>query len=477
MDVAHDGDALAHVEQCETCRVTLNEMSRLNDQLVAVHSELDRSHAASRGLLLAKLSTVDVPARRVNAWTWLARQLDRLTIKQRVAAGGVGLTTIIGMTLLLLVMSSAERLSAMERMVKQLREVTSFSFELEETSDRITGENRRRIQRNDTNFWRAPASWRGTTRIVKVPLPPAPGDAGELLVDVEEIYTEGQRGILIDHKKKTFFRTPEMRPDSFPDFSPVKWVQRMSKGTVKVIDDLGTKQLHGKTAHGYVVSLGHPEADSGQNAIHVWLDTETDLPIEFRYEETGTSETVDVWTNVMRVFNCRWNIDLDDELFKPTEPVGYDDTTWPRDEKMLEEIIYALRLYAELSGGHYPHLSDFRGEEIQREMFKLAESNETSQREPDGDQLVQRIRQAKAGLDWITRTLRNKHHTGYYGMEVGPNDNDKVLMWWPVDIEDDYRVVYGDLRTETLPLAEWAKLVPTDVAESHTPIEYSKPNE
>lgn len=393
---------------------------------------------------------------------------------QRVAAGGVGLTTVVGLILLSVIWNSAARLSAMERMVKRLREVTSFSFELEETSDRVTGENRRRIQRNDTNYWRAPASFRGTTKMVKLPLPPAPDDAGEVLFDIEEIYTPGQRGILINHTTKTFFRTRELQPDSFPDYSPVNWVQRMSNGTVKVIDDLGTKQLNGKTAHGYVVSLGHPVPGSGQNAVHLWVDAETDLPIEFRFEDSGSSETVDAWTNVMRVFNCRWNIELEPELFQPTEPVGYDDISWPTDEKAIEEIVYALQLYAELSGGHYPRVTEFHGEEIHDEMLKLATSGATPRSESDRDRLLQQIRQAKTGLDWLTRFLRNKHHTGYYGTEVGPTDKDKALLWWPVDIEDSYWVVYGDLRTEILPLSEWAKLVPPEMAQSHTPVEYSK---
>jgi hypothetical protein len=360
-------------------------------------------------------------------------------------------------------------------MVKQLRQVTSFSFELEETSDRISGENRRRIQRNDTNFWRAPASFRGKTRMVKLPLPPAPGDAGELLTDIEEIYPPGERGILLNHTSRTFIRTRVLEPDSFPDYSPVNWVQRMSKGNVTVTTDLGTKQLHGKTAHGYIVSLGHPEPDSGTNDVELWVDMETDLPIEFRFEDKGTTETIDAWTNVMRVFNCRWNIELDDATFAMIEPVGYDDISWPTDEKELEEVINALRLYAELSGGHYPRVTEFHGEEIYAEMLTMAASNATPHSEADGEMLLQQIQQAKVGLDCMTRFLRNKYHTGYYGMEVGPNEKEKVLLWWPVDIEDLYRVIYGDLRTELLPLAEWSKLVPADMAESHTPVEYSKP--
>ncbi len=473
-----DARVSVHFEQCEACRAKVATMHRLIENLTAAHAELDRNHAGSRAQLLERIANLEVAPRRPGAWTWLKTSMARLTPRQRVAAGGLGFSTAIALLLLvLLITNSATPLSAMERMVKQLREVTSFSFELEETSDRVTGENRRRIQRNDTTYWRAPASLRASTRMVKLPLPP-PGDAnGDLLHDIEEIYTNGQQGILIDHTKKTFFRTPELQPDNFPDYSPVNWVQRMSKGTVKVIGDLGTKQLHGKTAHGYVVSLGHPEPDSGQNAVHVWLDTETDLPIEFRYEDSGSTETIDAWTNVMRVFNCRWNIDLDAELFKPIEPLGYDDISWPTDEKSVEEIVHALRLYAELNGGRYPRVTEFHGEEIRGEMLRLAGFTGPPQAEWNDDKLFQRIQQSTAGLDWLTRFLRNKHHTGYYGTEVGPNDKHKALLWWPVDIEDSYRVIYGDLRTEILPLAEWAKLVPPEMAESHTPVEYSKPNE
>lgn len=476
LGVADDADASAHVDHCDACRLKLAEIERLMHHLTAAHAEFDRNHVTSRARILACLQNVEMSAPRKQAWRNVRARLASLTVHQRIAAAGIGLSTIAGMLLVIaIILNLATPLSAMERMVKQLREVTSFSFELEETSDRISGDNRRRIQRNDITYWRAPASLRASTKMVKLPLPPAPDDVGELLVDVEEIHPPGERGILIDHKKKTFIRTRVLEPDSFPDYSPVNWVQRMSQGNVTVTADLGTKLLHGKTAHGYIVSLGHPEPNSGQNAAHLWVDTETDLPIEFHYEDKGTTETIDAWTNVMRVYNCRWNIELDDALFEMIEPVEYDDISWPTETNEIVQIVEALRLYAQLSGGHYPRVTEFRGDEIQDEMRKLAASVEPPPSESDRQKLLQDIENASAGLGSMTRTLRNKHHTGYYGTDVGSTDNDKVLMWWPVDIEDSYHVIYGDLRTEVLPLAEWSKLVPSDVAETHTPVEYSRP--
>jgi hypothetical protein len=206
----------------------------------------------------------------------------------------------------------------------------------------------------------------------------------------------------------------------------------------------------------------------------VWLDPETDLPIEFRYEDKVDTESSDSWTNVMRVYNCRWNIEPDDAVFAMMEPAGYDDTSWPSDTKAIEQVVESLRLYSKLSGGHYPRVTTFDADEVHNEMLGLAGSLPPPQSDSDRDALLQQVRQAKPGLDWTAQILKNEHHSGYYGTGVGPNDPQKLLMWWPDHI-GDYRVIYGDLRTETLPYAEWSKLVPPKVAETHAPVEYAKP--
>jgi hypothetical protein len=467
---AESGDA--HLATCGICRAKIAELRRMPEHFARADANRDRDHAASRAKLLTEIGRID-ESRPTIASSRFRHALGRFSRRQRITIGGLGLSAAAVLLIAIFVANTARPLSAMERMVKQLRKATSFSFELEETSDRISGDHRRRILRNDTNFWRAPAAWHGTTKMVKLPLPPPPGAAGELLVDVEEIYSPGERGILIDHKKKTFFRTRVMEPNDFPDYSPVNWVQRMSTGNVKVVSDLGTKQLHGKTAHGYVVSLGNPDPTSGQNAIEVWLDPETDLPIEFRYEDKGETETIDAWTNVMRVYNCRWNIELDDAVFAMNEPAGYDDTSWSTDTKVIEQVVESLRLHAKLSGGHYPRVAKFDADEVHNEMLRLA-GTLPPQTDTDRDALLEQIQQAKAGVDWTAQILKNEHHSGYYGMEVGPNDPQKLLMWWP-DHSEDYRVIYGDLRTEALTYADWLKLVPPEVAESHAPVEYAKP--
>jgi hypothetical protein len=51
--------------------------------------------------------------------------------------------------------------------------------------------------------------------------------------------------------------------------------------------------------------------------------------------------------------------------------------------------------------------------------------------------------------------------SAYYGKTVTPKDTDKVLMRWKVS-DNEYRVIFGDLRTKTVTaeaLAELEKVV------------------
>jgi hypothetical protein len=156
-------------------------------------------------------------------------------------------------------------------------------------------------------------------------------------------------------------------------------------------------------------------------------------------------------------------------LFDTTPPEGYEDITLPTDDSANAEIVAALRLYAELSGGHYPRVTTFDADALRTEMLKLV--NYTGQPREDWKKL-QQIEQATIGLNRIARILRNGVHAGYYGETVGSTDKDKVLLWWNVAKAGGagpYCVFYGDLRTEILPLSEWAELVSPEVARNHLP--------
>ena len=120
----------------------------------------------------------------------------------------------------------------------------------------------------------------------------------------------------------------------------------------------------------------------------------------------------------------------------------------------------ALKLYADLSGGHYPQIDTFPvnarfdSDAVFGEMLKMAGFAGPLQPQWTRDKKFLEIQRAKFGLDWIAKITRDKNNTGYHGINVNPTDKNKVLLWWTLWAPERYRVFYGDLNTKILTKAE-----------------------
>jgi hypothetical protein len=470
-----DAALAAHVEQCPTCRANVEALRTLTAQLSAAYGELDRGHQQGRARLMASLSTIEVSAPPVGASNSLTSRFAGLTVGQRVTVGGVGLSTIVGLVLLLLALNSGMQLSAMERMAKKLHEVKSYSYKLS-TQNTFVKEGRTQptyVKRTGTAYWSAPgSSLFAEEEIVHVDGPIRPGDdQGELVVHITEIYPAGKPGIIIDHLAKTFVWLAELRADDIQGDSPINLLRRVREGEGKVVRGLGTKAIQEKSARGYIMALKDAVAGSGPDALEVWVDPETDLPLEFGYTIKN-----DKGPEFFRVTDCRWNIVVDPKLFATTAPRDYADITPPSGEKELGQIAEALRLFAKLSDGHYPRVTEFDGDAVRDEMLKLAGFTGPPQPQWTHDKRFLQIQQTKGGLDWIARILRNKDCAGYLGMKIGPQDHDQVLLWWRMFIPDCCRVFYGDLRTEIVTEAQLTELGLPEAARS-MPEDDQEPNE
>ncbi|HEV3138114.1 MAG TPA: hypothetical protein VGZ26_09420 [Pirellulales bacterium] len=396
----------------------------------------------------------------VGAWNRLAWKCKQLTVKQCIAAGGVGLSTVVGLTLLMVALNSPGQLSAMERMAKQLRGLKSYSYKM---SEHVTIVQKGKdqpgiVELTVMNYWRAPGSFREEMKIVVEGAVPPGYRKGRIVDDVIIISLTDKPGIVIDRTSKSFIPVPELRASETGSGSlmyPFPLLRIIREETGEVTRDLGTKEIQGKKARGYLMVF----KKQGPDPVEIWLDPQTDLPMEFGCEAKSASTT-----NVMRVTDCHWDIDLDPKLFQPTPPEGYTDITPPTDEKQLAQIAAALKLYAQLSGGHYPPIDTFSekfdGDAIGDEMLKLAGVTGSPQAQWKSNKKFQDIQQAAAGLDWIAKIVRDKNNTGYHGLKVGPQDNDKVLLWWTLSDPPRYRVFYGDLRTTILTEEEGQKVIP-----------------
>jgi hypothetical protein len=464
------GEASAgHMAECETCRARLAAMGRLTDQLAAAHAELDQTHAASRVRLLAAVAHEPQPSGRVSAAHRLASLLEGLNRGQRIALGGVGLSTAAVIVLMIVFANPVRELSAMERIVKAVREVTSCSFQW---SNRITFAPRGgkppviRVQTCNV-YWRAPGpgneQWLGdlAAPIKCVQLDPDAAGRREprLRTDVTEVYPTGKPGILIDFLDKYYFWTPPLPASELPRVSPMAMLTTVRDGSCEVVRELGLRQIEGREARGYVLNVkGAPAFHKAKgNEVEVWVDPATDLPIQFRFEEDNGGDPKEVF----RITDCRWNIKLDDDLFQTNPPAGFINSTVPTEQVKIDKMVAALRLYADLNGGKYPELLKFDRAAVRRQMLEMAGFTGRPQPDRTKNEKFQQIEGAMPSLQRLADVLVDKWHTGYYGDKVTTQDKDKVLFWWPDPVDKRYVVIYGDLRSEVVLGSKLLKLEPT----------------
>lgn len=414
--------------------------------------------AKARLALLERLEAASPAEAHPTQRIRLRSRLASLIARHRLALGSIGVTMALAVVLVLVALNSGERLSAMERIAKELREVTSYSYhvhwqtaELDERAKHSTT-----WKGDGTTCWRAPDAFHYDMKIVKIDEDVPTGKRTETVLEhFAEIYPQGKPGALIDYEHKTFIRVNYDPTGSkiYPDDA----LRMIREGSYDVKRDLGTKQIGAAKARGYVLVLKNAHT---KNAVHdpveLWVDVETNLPIQFSY---GGKNEGSVYSDLMTDF--RWNIELDQKLFDPTPAAGCDDISPPKDENDLAQIAAALRLYGELSGGQHPQAKPFKANGIHEEMKKMAGFDGPAQPDWASNPKYLQIEKAVGGLNWIERILRNRFSAGYRGMIVGPAEKDKVLLWW-TDSKDRYRVYYGDLRSDVITEAQWEKLIPAD---------------
>ena len=252
-------------------------------------------------------------------------------MKRRIVVGSVvGSAALLAAMAWLVALNFTGQVSAMERIARKLQDVKSYSYKLstENTFIKEGGAAPTRVKRSGTAYWQTPGSLFAAEKIVHGDTPTrSSDDKGELVVDITEVFPAGKPGILIDHKAKTFTRLPVLRLDDIPRFSPMNQLRMVREGLGRIVRDLGIKEINGKQARGYVMAFSEAEPGSGRDAVEVWVDAETELPVEFGYTIKN-----DEGPEFFRVTDCRWNIDVDPKLFATTPPEGYTDAT-PRTTK------------------------------------------------------------------------------------------------------------------------------------------------
>lgn len=203
-------------------------------------------------------------------------------------------------------------------------------------------------------------------------------------------------------------------------------------------EDLGSRRIDGRRAVGIKVTDARFLAERLEHAeLELWVDPETRLPIRFdvRGEVAGGRRIKHV-----RFDRFEWNEPLPDHEHHPEVPSDFDlhdDVDLTVDEAHALE---GLRIFADVVG-RYP--SNLAYESLKVELW---DSPGARKREV-GDMVVDMFRIRMASM-YYGELVKDDRAVVYFGDQVGPGDAERVLMRWRMG--DEYRVVFGDLQTDTV---------------------------
>jgi hypothetical protein len=196
------------------------------------------------------------------------------------------------------------------------------------------------------------------------------------------------------------------------------------------IEDLGTRQIDGREAVGFLAK--HPRAE-----ITLWADAKTGLPVRIEQKE-GQLNVV--------VKNLQFDVPMEDALFSMDVPEGYHQQQVQLDLFGATEadFIAGLRILAEkVNDGQFPagvSVDDYlkQGMTIQKRFDELGLSTDE---------------QTALGMSLSKHLLFLRFYKGegkwyYRGQGVKLGEAEKAIFWYRPKDSRTYRVIYGDLHVE-----------------------------
>lgn len=219
--------------------------------------------------------------------------------------------------------------------------------------------------------------------------------------------------------------------------------------------DLGRSRIDGVEVQGF--ESNNPLVTGGMfqdTVVRIWVDVRTGYPFRMTIEgQGGLQEGARI---EMLVDHFQWNVPCDSEMFTLVIPEGY---SLMSDVSLKglgngEELIDALKVFQELTGGRYP--KSLNPMDLSRELIDLAKDGSKAEMVGQmGQDKVMKMTMAVTNFQMLT--MQNADPK-YYGDTVQPGEGDKVLVRWKVQGSENYRVIYGDLHTEEVTAERLAEL-------------------
>ena len=226
--------------------------------------------------------------------------------------------------------------------------------------------------------------------------------------------------------------------------SPDAWIREVWKLAGDAAERLDAGQSEAGEAVGFEIAgekLGIP-GGSGE----LWVDAHTRLPVRFVVRMPGP-EPGSQLTSAYDQFE--WDLPLDAALFELHISDDYRGIDVQLPLGTEQALLDGLRSFAEWTDGKYPsdlNMARAVGELQATLMFKRKVQGPE---DPTFQELMQDAVVIGGACMYYKQLVQQGRQPEYFGETVTPEDADAVLMRWKLE-NGSMRVVYGDLRLETL---------------------------
>lgn len=417
-DLAEMGEQQAlreHVQRCPECaRISANLEQYLN-RLRSAHDQLGASHAAERHRLLMMLPRLNADRQFVKKDLLHLRKTEVPMTRLLWAASAAVLFILVS---LFLGWDFFSPTSALAQTAKALSEVRSYRCRSTEVGNA-----------KETSFicWAAPGSYRYETY------------QKDELVEVS-IRFKDRPGLEICPRDEIYSRLEPLRGS----VSPLELLMELTRFSGQADREMPERTIGKVAARGFEISLTKIEPDGYEGTMRVWYDPTNKLPMRVEMEMTS------VGTMIFDEFT--WNVPTT-RWFDTEPPAKYDDKTPTvlSVEELTEHVVHGLKIYAKYCG-HYPPVKRVFGDVQSTKLFHAAGLNdfrEGTTLQEIGTETYRECNEAMRGLGFIYHIQSYNSDAAYYGKTVRAQDVDKILLRWKLE-DGDYRVIFGDLRVQTV---------------------------
>jgi len=233
--------------------------------------------------------------------------------------------------------------------------------------------------------------------------------------------------------------------------------------------ELGRDTIDGIEVEG--IETTDPNVMGGQFDNYVgrlWVDPETQLPVQMEMEMTIKSGGKTVQTSMV-MYDFQWDVQIAPDVFEPNIPEDYTSMGGLKLPMQNEaSAVEGLRLFAEITDGNYPQSMSMMKISVEvgrimAEKFKMSGTVDPN-REPsevEQDAMMQEMMRTSMTVGgacmFYVKLIQENKDPAYYGDRVNVDDVDAVLMRWKVS-DGIYRVIFGDLTTENVTSEKLAEL-------------------